>query len=290
MYTPIHTFQDKRFNIHHQHEYDLIISFNEDSIRLICMADPHTCLAAETYVFPNSTPANGPLPQLQSFFQAYPFMANSAWSTVTCIIANPWYTLIPTAFYKKAFIADYLRLSGDCLQADMRFCDAQIDSHTTVLFAIHKAMRDWLNTTYLPNQLCITHQTNAIIISVQFYLRVNKLTRTPHVCVVTQGKYMYITVMHHDNLVYYNSFEYHTGDEWLQYILTVMHTLALNPKANHVLLTGDIAKNTVIYKKLRAYIRHLDCMEQPQPFHTKAARNQTWPSHYFELLNFYCAR
>lgn len=286
MYNPIHTFQDKRFAIHKQQEYDLIISCGEDNIRLMCIDTRNHCLCAETHYLSQIPPADNPVLPTQHFFNNHPFIAQQGWRKITYLIANKWYTLVPTALYQPAQIADYLNLAV-ALPTNMHLCDSPTVQHTTVVYALPAALFDWLNTIYPTNQLTITHQTSAIITSAQYYGEDKPIPTAPQVFVVTEGSHMHITVMRNAQLQYCNRFEYHTGDDWLQYLLTVMHVLQLNPQKSQLLLAGDIAKNTPIHKKLRIYIPHIAFVQPPPALRMRWLSNKSFLVSYFTLLNFW---
>lgn len=290
MYKPIHAFLDNRFNIQQQHEYDLIISLSEGSVRFIGMGDAKVCLLAEAYDLQNIHAQDAELLKVQKIFHDHPLIAKGSWRKILCIIANQWYTLVPTPLYIKESIADYLRLAVDFVQEEMSLRAHKTEYNATVVFAIYSAMIDWLNDIYPSQNLCIIPQSSAIITSAQFYLHAKKLTSIPQVFVVTERMHMDITFIDHTNLIYYNRFEYATGDDWIQNILTVMHALALKPEVNRVILAGYIVKNSVVYKKLCAYVRNIAFVEKPNALRMRCSSKQENFIHYFELFNAYLSQ
>jgi len=287
MYNLIHSFQDKRFDIYDQHKYKLIISCSEDSIRFICLDYANYCICAETYylsISPSPTDTS-PL-QIQNFFNTHPFLGQQKWRQVICIIANKWYTLVPTVLYEKACISDYFKLAVDFVREDLKLFDYSIDQETTVVFAIPTAIIHFLNTIYPSNKLCISYQTNAIITSAQSYLEDSKRVAEPQVLVVTEGSYMYISIIQRSKILYYNRFQYHTGNDWLEYILTVIHTLTLEAAKTQLFLAGDMTKKTLIYKTLTSYIGAVAFVQPPAALKMRFFSAKDFLVHYFPLLNF----
>jgi hypothetical protein len=116
-----------------------------------------------------------------------------------------------------------------------------------------------------------------------------KLVTGAIVLVVAENNVMHITAMDQGKLLYYNRFVYTSSDEFLQYILIVMYTLALTPEFHPVVLAGSITKNSIAHRKIRSYIRHVSFIERPPHLQLAWNLKNDLLTNYFELLNFYPA-
>lgn len=290
MYQPVSTFQDKRFNIYKLNQYALLISVGDYRVRIACIEHgTNRCLLLEAYQIENVTSSASLLIELQKFFREHPFIATVGWRKVVVIFENGRYTLIPTPLYQEGYAADYLKLAVDTDQQDVRYYHHDTDLGTTVVFGIDTATIDWLKDGYQSKDFHVIHQASALITSIHFYLYMKKLVAEATVLVVAEDNMMHITVMDQAKLIYYNRFAYNSSDEFLQYILIVMYTLALTPEFHPVILAGSIARNSVAHKKISSYIRHVSFIERPPHLQLAWAFKNELLTNYFELLNFYPA-
>lgn len=288
MYQPVSAFQDKRFNIYRLSQYVLLLSISDHRLRIACIEqDTNRCLVMEAYQIRSSSSAIPLLTKLQKIFQVHPFIATAGWKKVIVIFENEWYTLLPTPLYQADHAADYLKLTTDIDHQELSCYHHHTGLNTTVVFAMHTAIVDWLKNGYQSKDFQVIHQASALITSTHFYLSIKKLIAEATVLVVAEGEMMHITVMEQTKLVYYNRFRYDSSDEFLQYILIVMYTLALTPEFHPVLLAGSIAKNSIAHQKIGSYIRHVSFIEKPSHLQLAWNLKKELLTHYFELLNFY---
>ncbi len=290
MYQPVSAFQDKRFNIYKLNQYALLLSISEHRLRIACIEHgTNRCLLLEAYQIENITSSAYLLIELQKFFQEHPFIATVGWRKVVVIFENERYTLIPTHLYQEGYAADYLKLTVDIVQQEVGYYHHHTELGTTVVFAIDAAIVDWLKNGYQSKDFRVIHQASALITSTHFYLYRKQLVAEAAVLVIADSNVMHITVMDQAKLVYYNRFAYNSSDEFLQYILIVMYTLALTPEFHQVILGGSIARNSVAHQKICSYIRHVSFIERPPHLQLAWALKKELLTNYFELLNFYPA-
>lgn len=290
MYQPVSTFQDKRFNIYQLSHYILLLSIGDDRLRIACIEyGTNRCLLLQTYQIKRDTASSPLLVVVQQLFREHPFVGTVGWKKVIVIFENEQYTLLPTHLYQDKYAAHYLKLAVGIGQQDVRCYHYDNDLGVTVVFAIETALVDWLKNGYQSKEFYVIHQASALVTSTHFYLNTKKLVAEATVLVVAEDNVMHITVMDQAKLLYYNRFEYNSSDEFLQYILIVMYTVALKPSFHQVILAGSITKNSVAHKKIRSYIRHVSFIEKLPHIQLIWWCRKALLTNYFELLNFYPA-
>ncbi len=70
-----------------------------------------------------------------------------------------------------------------------------------------------------------------------------------------------IVVIEDQKLLFFNSFEYQTKEDFIYYILFTFEQLKLNPDALNVSFSGAIDKDSELYEIAYKYIRNIDFME-----------------------------
>jgi len=288
MYQPIISVKDKRFSVYRLGQYYLLISMGSNRLRISCI-DPvsNRCLLMEAYKIDadNSTQYLG---ILQQPFQEHPFIATSAWKKVTICFENQHYTLVPSALFQEKSSADYLKLAVDVTDQAVKYC-IHTDLGLAVVFAVDSNIANWLQNGYTTEHCCIIHQANSLIAGTVAYMQAKKLYADAKVFVLAEADYMHITVVEKSQLLYYNRFAYNSSDEFLQYILIVMYTLALNPGVHEVIVAGSVVKNSLVYRKMRNYIRHISFSEKPPYLKFSWSFKKDLIINYFDLVNFYPA-
>ena len=88
-------------------------------------------------------------------------------------------------------------------------------------------------------------------------------------------------------LLFYNTFNYHSAEDFVYYLLFVCEQLQLNPETIDVILLGEIERNSTIYTLTQKYIRKIKFGERNDGAQY-SYQLQTLPVHYyFTLFNNY---
>jgi hypothetical protein len=241
----------------------------------------------EAYQIDADNPAQY-LPILQQLFREHPFIATSAWKKVVLCFENQQYTLVPSALFQEKDSADYLKLAVDIADQTVKYC-IHTELGLAVVFAVDESIVNWLQKGYTTEHCCIIHQANSVIAGTAAYIQAKKLYTEAKVFVLAEAGHIHITVVEKSQLLYYNRFAYNSSDEFLQYILIVMYTLALNPGVHEVIVAGNIVKNSVVYKKMRNYIRYVSFSEKPPYLKFGWSFKKDLIINYFDVINFYPA-
>jgi len=288
MYQPVISVKDKRFSVYRLGQYYLLISIGSNRLRISCVDQVSSrCLLMEAYQIDadNSTQY---LTILQQLFREHPFIATSAWKKVVLCFENQQYTLVPSALFQENNSADYLKLAVDIADQAVKHC-IHTDLGLAVVFAVDESIANWLQKGYTAEHCCIIHQANSLIAGTAAYIQAKKLYAEAKVFVLAESGHMHITVVEKSQLLYYNRFAYNSSDEFLQYILIVMYTLALNPGVHEVILAGSVVKNSLVHKKMRNYIRHVSFSEKPPYLKFSWSFKKDLIINYFDLVNLYPA-
>jgi hypothetical protein len=94
-------------------------------------------------------------------------------------------------------------------------------------------------------------------------------------------------VLEGKNLLFYNTFNYHSAEDFIYYLLFVCEQLHLNPEKTELQLLGEIEKNSAIHLITQKYVRHVQFGERADQA-DYSYQLQALPKHsYFTLFNTY---
>ena len=99
------------------------------------------------------------------------------------------------------------------------------------------------------------HHSSTILI--ETLLQQNKNNTGKKIIVHTQLSHFQIVVIEGKNLLFYNTFNHHSAEDFIYYLLFVCEQLQLNPENIELTLIGEIEKNSTIYSITQKYIRHV---------------------------------
>ena len=285
-YQPILSIKDKHFSIYHLQQYHLAFSIGNTSFRISCIDQTTSrCLLLEGYRLDYSHITER-ISTIRQLCQEHPFLAAKVWNAVTLCIENQQYTVIPKPLFQEKNTADYLNLAFSIGSNTVRhFVHPNLD--VVVAFAIEPSLLRWFQTTYDQASFYTIHQASSLIEGVFSYLKAKRLRASPRLFILAESKYIHITVIKKANLLYYNRFSYSNSDEFLRYILIVMHTLGLDPGSSEVILGGNITKNSLAYRKARSYIRKVVFSDRPPYLKFRCAFKKSIITNYFDILSVY---
>ena len=90
-------------------------------------------------------------------------------------------------------------------------------------------------------------------------------------------------VVHNQKLLFYNSFEHKTVEDFIYYLLFTFEQLKLNPEHIKTYFIGNITQNDAAYKTAYTYIRYV-FLYNLQEFATKNGASVSENSKHFILF------
>lgn len=276
--------KDKRFNVAALSQYHLSIYISDASFKVSCVNPTTTqCLLLETYSLAYGR-GQRRMQAIEQLYQDHPLLVARNWSAVTLCIGNQQYTLIPKKFFQQRKLADYLDFTCPIGSNTIKhFTHSSLN--LAVVFAMDPLLLNWFQGTYEQIQLHTIHQASSLIEGTLSYLRGNRPSLLPKVMVFVEAKHIHITSIQKSKLLYYNRFEYTSSDEFLHYMLIVMHTLQLDPSFHEVILGGSISKGSIAYRKARNYIRKLTLSGRPPYLKFRSIFNKEILTTHLDVLS-----
>lgn len=208
------------------------------------------------------------------------FLTIEDFQSVSCCVNFQKTTLIPEHFYdspsEKLFLDFNFGESRDevILKDHLRLINAI--NLFSVPSLIHKMLHYWFK------DISIHHQSTVLINSL---LISNKYKQEKFVTLNVRPGDFEIAVTEGNKLVFYNSFQYKTNEDFLYFVLFVLEQLNLNPETVAIKITGEIEKHSDLYRSLGKYLQHVSIMELNNTFEFSYKFDSLPASSYYTLFN-----
>lgn len=220
---------------------------------------------------------NIPMEELFSnVFIKYPEL-NSSYDEVVVIHANNLATFVPSALFDEEYLGSYLQFNTKVFETDFYAFD-QLEKHE-------------INTVYIPyvnmNNYFIDRfgafdYKHAYTILIEKLLAISKNNEERKMYVHVSDTQFEIVVIHNQKLELINSFEYHTPEDFIYYILFTAEQLQLNPEYFKLELLGMVNEESPLFQMAYKYVRNTVLMEINSYFNSFSEAEKR---EHFILLN-----
>ena len=201
----------------------------------------------------------------------------TGFNNVTIVHDNDLSTLVPKPLFNEDCLADYLKFNSKILKSDfIAYDQIQINDSVNVYVPyvnINNLIFDTFGTfTY-------KHVSTILIEEI---LQLEKNSEHPKVYVNVNRKHFEIICVDKGKLKLYNTFEYHTKEDFIYYILFTTEQLGLNPETFQLVLLGNIIEDSSLYKIAYKYIRNVSFGNRNETYHF--AQTQAFHHTNFTLI------
>ncbi|RAR73922.1 DUF3822 family protein [Flavobacterium aciduliphilum] len=184
-------------------------------------------------------------------YQANPELTRK-YDEVLILHNNNLSTFVPEPLFDEAFMGSYLQYNTKVFETDFFAFDALDIHQMNHVYIPYVNMNNFFIDIY--GSFDYKH-ANTILVSKLLEKSKNKDDRKMfvHVC----ENHFEIVVVQNQNLVFFNSFEYKTPEDFIYYILFTAEQLQLNPEHFALELLGSISEGDPIYNRVYTYVRHV---------------------------------
>lgn len=183
-------------------------------------------------------------------------MVNSTFESVSIAHANNLSTFVPKPFFKEENIADYLKYNIKVLQNDFIVHD-NIDGADMINVYIPFV---YLNN-FLFDKFGSFEYKHSSSVFVESILKKSVPKDEQIFYVNVENGFFQITVVKNNKLVLYNAFDFKTKEDFIYFILFTAEQLKMNPDKFKLYLSGQIDKESVLYKIVYTYVRNVYFLE-----------------------------
>ena len=170
-------------------------------------------------------------------------------SSISVVFCQNSSMLVPSGFFKKESVSDYLKTQNLLKPRETPFYDyiKNLDSYN--LYAVNFNLLSLLESTY--TKATFRHHSSIFI---EYLLMLNKGSKEDEVHVYVFSGYMDLVVLRSGKLILYNRFAYQTASDFTYYLIWVYEQLKLNNEKTKCIFYGEIDEKSDIYKTAEKYI------------------------------------
>lgn len=273
---------DEAFDEKKVSDYHLVIQISIDSVWLaVNEKSKYKYIAFENYTFQHVYGFEV-VSDLLDVLAKESRLMNRKYGSVACVIVNNLSTIIPSPLFEKSRKELYLKFNAKLQGDELVIVDELKNLDAKNVFALPINLKAKLE--YLYKNISYHHFSSVLI---EGLLIQNKNQTTKKLYVHVQPSHFEAIVIEGKNLLFYNTFNHHTAEDFIYYLLFVCEQLQLNPENIEVVLLGEIERNSDIYLIAQKYVRNLKFGERADDA-DYSYQLQTLPKHhYFTVFNSY---
>jgi hypothetical protein len=290
-FTAIHTYSDPGLDKQRIYEYDLSIRIHADGLSY-CILDSYTnkFLHLETFKLAETgtkyltgEAKNIDLSNITRLLNDELAWLNQPFNKVRVLYESGNSTLVPESLFseeEKVRIFDF-NVAGGPHQANELKHDYLSGANAYNIYHIPAGISSIIYRHF--QQASIYHHSTAII---QALLTKYRNIDSTHPLFVNTG-YAHIDILQirDKKLDYYNTFRYHTAEDFMYYLVFVVEQLNLNPESVQLMLLGEIEKHSPLSDLMHKYIRNIQFLERNSDHRYSFVFDQLPGHYYYNLLN-----
>ncbi len=188
---------------------------------------------------------------------------------VAVVFNNPLFSLVPQELFDEENAAGYLKFNTRILKTDFIAFD-NLRNETVNVYIPYANIINYFFDRY--GEFEYRHSMSVLIESL---LTLPKKTSGPVAYLHVHHKYYELVIIENGKLIFANSFEYDTKEDFLYYLLFTAEQLNLDPEKFDLIFLGSINKESEEYKLTWNYIKNVSFLG---PFHTFEFQPNAKPS------------
>tara|TARA_R110002051_G_scaffold18194_2_gene52596 strand:+ start:8690 stop:9481 length:792 start_codon:yes stop_codon:yes gene_type:complete len=233
----------------------LSIQVRLDGLSFFTQNDEGTVVDYAAFQFRKKVDPAGLLSEIQFIVKENPLL-QSKYKNVSVIYVNNLFTLVPQALFDETKLTDYLKFNTKMLQTDFVTFD-HIGTHEIVnVYIPYANVNNYFFDQYgaFTYHHALTHLITEVLDNAGHQEEAQILINIhPHSfeMIITEQK----------KLLFANTFEYQTKEDFIYYVLFTLEQLSLNPETVELELTGAIDPTDEKYNIAYTYIRNVQIKE-----------------------------
>lgn len=174
---------------------------------------------------------------------------------------NTLSTFVPKPLFSDKNLSDYLKYNNKILPNDYITFDVITNNDMVNVYIPYVN----INNLFFDKYGAFTYKHFATILLENIF-QLSDNSQEPVVYVHVQKDQFEIIIIKNKKLLFYNSFEYLTSEDFIYYLLFSIEQLELNTNELQLYFLGDIAKEHVIYTVTYTYVRNVSFIDKKYPF------------------------
>jgi hypothetical protein len=205
-------------------------------------------------------------------------LISNKYKSVVCLIVNNNSTLVPEPLFEEGSERMYLTFNVPLQWNEFVLVDTIKSINAKNMFALTLELKSKLDSTF--NNLSYRHYSSVLIESL---ILQNKNKTNKKLYVHIQQAHFEAILIEGKNLLFYNTFNYQSPEDFIYYLLFVCEQLQLNPENVEAVVLGEVEKSSGIIALIQKYIRTVTFGERFSDADL-GYQLQTFPKHFYYTL------
>lgn len=202
---------------------------------------------------------------------------NDSFDEIVVIHNNNLSTFVPVALFDNDFIGSYLQYNTKVFETDFFTYDELPNYEMNNVYIPYVNMNNFFIDKF--GSFEYKHASSILVTKL---LDVTKNTEDRKMFVHVNKGHFELIVAQNQKLIFYNSFDYKTPEDFIYFILFTAEQLQLNPENFKLELLGAISEDDALFKIAFKYIRHTQLFAFENDFNNLDLTTQR---EHFILLN-----
>lgn len=203
-----------------------------------------------------------------------------SFDSVLLIYQNELSTCVPKSLFNEENSADYLKFNAKILNTDFIAYDEISANECINVFVPYMNINN-----YIFDRFGVFEYKHASTILIQNLIQNIADPKNPGLYINVSKNHFEIIAIDSGKLVFYNTFEYQTKEDFIYFILFTVEQLKLNPETILTKLMGEISKEDDLYEIVYKYIRFVDFINPFHNFKFNVNQEPKIPQSDFIILN-----
>lgn len=175
-----------------------------------------------------------------------------AFEKIVLLYQTNTYTLVPSPLFNENKASEYLKFTVKILATDYVAYDEVKNSQITVVYIPYVNINNYFFENY--GTFEYYHNTTLLL---EKLTQVEKFSNTTNAYINVEKNFFDILIFKKGQLVLCNTFEYHTPEDFIYYILFVFEQLKLDPNKTPCILLGELSEKDELYNITYTYIKNI---------------------------------
>ena len=175
-----------------------------------------------------------------------------AFEKIVLLYQTNTYTLVPSPLFNENKASEYLKFTVKILATDYVAYDEVKNSQITVVYIPYVNINNYFFENY--GTFEYYHNTTLLL---ENLTQVEKFSNTTNAYINVEKNFFDILIFKKGQLVLCNTFEYHTPEDFIYYILFVFEQLKLDPNKTPCILLGELSEKDELYNITYTYIKNI---------------------------------
>lgn len=215
--------------------------------------------------------------QLEAIFDSNEILSSS-FNQITVLHDNALHAFVPEEFFDENSLGNYLQFSTKVYSTDTFDFDKMESLKAFNVYIPFAHFNNFLLDKF--GEFTFKHKNSLLLENV---FKNIILSENVEVCIHLSETEFQIVVGSKENLIFFNSFNHQTKEDFIYYILFVFEQFELNPNEINVKLLGCISSSSDYFSIAYKYIRNLFVLSNPEDSNFLEISENDYQKHYILL-------